>query len=217
MSSTLTKIGIFAGGILVGAAAIYFAIKTKYEKLAENEIKEMREYYKDKNEKEVEIIERNAVQRHEHEKAVAEAEKQEEFDKEHEKELEEYREIVSQYAHPEYADALVRKRELQIKESEKEEENMTEGFAQPYYIIKPDQYGEKDYEPATLTWYADGVLTDEFDNVIDEDEIEERIGMEALVNIGAYEDGLIHVRNDDLEIDYEIQEDPRRYADIYSL
>lgn len=217
MSSTLTKIGMFAGGILVGAAATYFAIKTKYEKLAENEIKEMREYYKDKNEKEVEIIERNAVQRHEHEKAVAEAEKQEEFDKEHEKELEEYRKIVSQYNHPEYADALVRKRELQIKESEKEEENMTEEFAQPYYIIKPDQYGEKDYEPVTLTWYADGVLTDEFDNVIDEDEIEERIGMEALVNIGAYEDGLIHVRNDDLEIDYEIQEDPRRYADIYSL
>lgn len=217
MSSTLTKIGIFAGGILVGAAATYFAIKTKYEKLAENEIKEMREYYKDKNEKEVEIIERNAVQRHEHEKAVAEAEKQEEFDKEHEKELEEYREIVSRYNHPEYADALVRKRELQIKESEKEEENMTEEFAQPYYIIKPDQYGEKDYEPVTLTWYADGVLTDEFDNVIDEDEIEERIGMEALVNIGAYEDGLIHVRNDDLEIDYEIQEDPRNYFDIYNI
>ena len=217
MSSTLTKIGIFAGGILVGAAATYFAMKTKYEKLAENEIKEMREYYKDKNEKEVEIIERNAVQRHEHEKAVAEAEKQEEFDKEHEKELEEYREIVSQYNHPEYADALVRKRELQIKETEKEEENMTEEFAQPYYIIKPDQYGEKDYEPVTLTWYADGVLTDEFDNVIDEDEIEERIGMEALVNIGAYEDGLIHVRNDDLEIDYEIQEDPRNYFDIYNI
>lgn len=217
MSSTLTKIGIFAGGILVGSAATYFAIKTKYEKLAENEIKEMREYYKDKNEKEVEIIERNAVQRHEHEKAVEEAEKQEEFDNEHEKELEEYREIVSQYNHPEYADALVRKRELQIKESEKEEENMTEEFAQPYYIIKPDQYGEKDYEPVTLTWYADGVLADEYDNVIDEDEIEERIGMEALVNIGAYEDGLIHVRNDYLEIDYEIQEDPRNYMDIYSV
>lgn len=217
MSSTLTKIGIFAGGILVGAAATYFAIKTKYEKLAENEIKEMREYYKDKNEKEVEIIERNAVQRHEHEKAVAEAEKQEEFDKELEKELEEYREIVKQYNNPEYADALVRKRELQIKEAEKEEENMTEEFAQPYYIIKPEQYGEKDFEPVTLTWYADGVLADEYDNVIDEDEIEERIGMEALVNIGAYEDGLIHVRNDYLEIDYEIQEDPRNYMDIYSV
>lgn len=221
MSSTMTKIGIFAGGVLVGVAATYFAVKTKYEQLAEKEIKEMREFYKDKSEKEIEIIEQNAVQRHEHEKAMVEAEeqaaKEEEFQKVHEEELEEYREIVKQYNNPEYADALVRKRELQIKEAEKEEENMTEEFAQPYYIIKPEQYGDNDFEPVTLTWYADGVLADEYDNVIDEDEIEERIGMEALVNIGAYEDGLIHVRNDYLEIDYEIQEDPRNYMDIYSV
>lgn len=215
MSSTMTKIGIFAGGVLVGVAATYFAVKTKYEQLAEKEIKEMREFYKDKSEKEIEIIEQNAVERHEHEKAMAEAEEQ----AAKEEELEEYREIVKQYNNPEYADALVRKRELQMaEEAKKAEEDMTEEQQEPFYIIKPDEFGTIDnYELVNLTWYADGILADEFDNIIGEDEIEERIGSEALVEIGKYLPKFIHVRNDDLEVDYEIGEDPRNYCDIYNI
>lgn len=215
MSSTLKTLCVFAGGALVGAAATYFAVKTKFEKIANDEIQEIREFYKDKSEKEIEIIEKNAVSRYQHEQDMEELRNKEDFEPT-EEELDEYRKQVEKYNHPEYADALVRKRELQIKEQEEQKE-MTEEFDKPYYIIKPDQMGETGYDSVTLTYYADGILCDELDNVIDEDEIEERIGMEALVNIGLYDPDIIHVRNEYLEIDYEIQEDVRRYADMYDL
>lgn len=215
MSSTLKTLCVFTGGALVGAAATYFAVKTKFEKIANSEIQEIREFYKDKSEKEIEIIEKNAVSRYQHEQDMEELRNKEDFEPT-EEELDEYRKQVEKYNHPEYADALVRKRELQIKEQEEQKE-MTEEFDKPYFIIKPDQMGETGYEPVTLTYYADGILCDELDNVIEEDEIEERIGMEALVNIGLYEPDIIHVRNEYLEIDYEIQEDVRSYGDIYGL
>lgn len=212
MSSTLKTLCVFAGGALVGAAATYFAVKTKFEKIANSEIQEMREFYI----KREEIIEEEANKEIENIKNQVVEESQEEQSEPTEEELEEYRKQVEQYNHPEYTDALVRKRELQIKEQEEQTE-MTEEFDKPYFIIKPDQMGETGYEPVTLTYYADGILCDELDNVIEEDEIEERIGMEALVNIGLYEPDIIHVRNEYLEIDYEIQEDVRSYGDIYGL
>lgn len=216
MNNTVNNMIIFVVGTLLGSATTYFVVKKKFETEKENEIKEMREYYTKREEiisehadKEVDIL------KQEIETMRQDAEEQTSVDEE---ELEEYRNIVSQYNHPEYADALVRKRKLQMADAKKAEEDMTEERQEPFYIIKPDEFGTiDDYELVNLTWYADGILADEFDNIIGEDEIEERIGYEALVEVGKYLPNFIHVRNDDLEIDYEIGEDPRNYCDIYNI
>lgn len=216
MNNTVNNMIIFVVGTLLGSATTYFVVKKKFETEKENEIKEMREYYTKREEiisehadKEVDIL------KQEIESMRQDAEEQPTVDEE---ELEEYRNIVSQYNHPEYADALVRKRELQMADAKKAEEDMTEERQEPFYIIKPDEFGTiDDYELVNLTWYADGILADEFDNIIGEEEIEERIGSEALIEIGKYLPKFIHVRNDDLEIDYEIGEDPRNYCDIYNI
>lgn len=216
MNNTVNNMIIFVVGTLLGSATTYFVVKKKFETEKENEIKEMREYYTKREEiisehadKEVDIL------KQEIESIRQDTEEQTSVDEE---ELQEYRDIVSQYNHPEYADALVRKRELQMADAKKAEEDMTEERQEPFYIIKPEEFGTiDDYELVNLTWYADGILADEFDNIIGEDEIEERIGSEALVEIGKYLPKFIHVRNDDLEIDYEIGEDPRNYCDIYNI
>lgn len=89
---------------------------------------------------------------------------------------------------------------------EKKEENMTD---KPY-VITPDEFGEyDDYERLSLTYYADGVLTDECDEVIyDADSV---VGEGSLSTFGQYEEDCVFVRDDILRCDYEILLDSNCY------
>lgn len=81
------------------------------------------------------------------------------------------------------------------------------------YIIPPDEFGDReDYETCSLTWYADGVLTDENDCEIPN--VEETIGRESLNHFGEYEEDAVYVRNDARRCDYEILFDQRNYTDV---
>jgi hypothetical protein len=81
------------------------------------------------------------------------------------------------------------------------------------YVISPEEFGElEDYEKVDLVYYADGVLADDMDEVIYD--IKDTVGEDSLSRIGEYEDDLIHVRNDELRIDYEITLDTRNYSDV---
>lgn len=80
------------------------------------------------------------------------------------------------------------------------------------YVIRPEEFGEEDYETVSLTYYEDGVLTDEYGEIVDD--VDEAIGEESLTHFGEYEDDSVFVRNDEREIDYEILKDMRRYSDV---
>ena len=69
------------------------------------------------------------------------------------------------------------------------------------------------YETESLTYYSDGVLTDEYDNPIED--IERLVGSDALTHFGEYEDDSVFVRNDDLKTDFEILKDYAKYYDKY--
>lgn len=80
-------------------------------------------------------------------------------------------------------------------------------------ILTPDEFGENDdYELLTYTYYADGVLTDEFDEPLNEEETEDTVGTEFVEHFGEYEDDTVYVRNDQRRIDYEILRDRREYS-----
>lgn len=84
------------------------------------------------------------------------------------------------------------------------------------YIISPDQFGTVDYRTESLNYYADGVLTDQFDNVIDF--VDEIIGdINPDEHFGEYEDDSVHVRNDITQCDYEILRDTRKFSEVYSV
>ena len=73
------------------------------------------------------------------------------------------------------------------------------------YVIEPGVFGEDpDYETVSLSYYADGVLTDENNCIIDPGEIESLIGEESLDHFGEYEDDSVFVRNEERKTDYEI-------------
>lgn len=84
------------------------------------------------------------------------------------------------------------------------------------YVISPDEFGEYgefgEYETISLTYYADDVLADDNDNLIED--INEIVGLDSLTHFGEYEDDSVFVRNDRLKADYEILLDHRNYSDI---
>ena len=85
-------------------------------------------------------------------------------------------------------------------------------FSSEPYVISPDEFNElDDYEVESLTYYADGILTDDQDNIIED--VELLIGKGSLTHFGEYEDDSVFVRNDDMRTDFEILLDTRNYYD----
>lgn len=79
------------------------------------------------------------------------------------------------------------------------------------YPIPPDEFGDlANYDRITYYYYNDGVVADEDgDRIID---LEEKIG-DGLDYLGEYEPDSSYVRNDILEIDYEILAVDEKYTD----
>lgn len=81
------------------------------------------------------------------------------------------------------------------------------------HVITPIEFAEnEDYDTHTLTYYSDGVLTDEQDNPVDD--IDEVVGLESLEIFGMCDTDSVYVRNDRLKTDYEILLDMRPYSDV---
>jgi hypothetical protein len=81
------------------------------------------------------------------------------------------------------------------------------------HIISPDEFGEyDDYVTVSLTYYDDGVLADDIDELVED--VDEVVGMDFFSHFGEYEDDSVFVRNDRLRCDYEILLDHRRYSDV---
>lgn len=81
------------------------------------------------------------------------------------------------------------------------------------YVIDPDEFanGDFDHDLYSLTYYADGVLANDW---YDELDIEETIGEEALEHFGDHVEDVVHVRNEREKADYEVVRDCRNFADI---
>jgi hypothetical protein len=63
-----------------------------------------------------------------------------------------------------------------------------------------------------LTYYSDGVLTNDWDEVIEN--IEGTVGEANLKEFEKSDNDDMYVRNDEVELDYEINKDTRRFVDI---
>lgn len=84
------------------------------------------------------------------------------------------------------------------------------------YVITPEEFGQNDeYDIISLTYYSDGVLTDENDEIIENQEA--MVGHGSLSRFGEYENDMVYVRNDTIACDYEITRDEATYSSIYSF
>ena len=81
------------------------------------------------------------------------------------------------------------------------------------YIIAPFEFGNRDYDEKSFTYYPGGQIEDEDGHLLTSDEIEETIGADAINHFGEYEEDSVFIRNDDLGYDYELLRSVRPYFD----
>lgn len=198
MKNALSNLIVFAVGAAIGSAVTWKFVKTKYEKIADDEIENMREYFKDRYEEDS------------HSEPASDDEEDDEIEAGYTKDkpdIREYYENVVKDAG--YTDYTNKKADSGVVEpdSYREEEDM-----QKPYVIPPDEFGDCDYDTISLTYYADGVLTDELDEPVED--VDDVVGYESLDHFGEWEDDSVFVRNDRLEADYEILLDMRKFSDL---
>ena len=182
------RIIAFLVGVVSGGAVSYFITKKllvkKYENLLNAQMQEMRGYSK-----ECEEVAENT------EKEEKEVPKQEEVKEETPAE----RNIASFESYYN-GEAYKNKEKTNYANAV---EDPTEYFVdQTIRVIEPREFRETDNEVITLKYYEDDILTDERDEVIDDPV--GLVGDEFSKHFGEYEDDCVYVRNDNLDVDYEI-------------
>ena len=190
----------FIIGAATGSVATWYLLKDKYEALAQEEIDSVKEVFL---RREQELKDQSVK------KTVAEGIKDADKEK---PDLKEYAERLKKEGYIRYSDFG----------SDEEEKPVSE--AGPY-VIPPEQFGDdEEYEQISLTYYADGDITEDndldykFKVKVNNDEViedvEDAVGIDSLNHFGEYEDDSVFVRNDARKCDYEILLDQRTYSEV---
>lgn len=193
MNDKLSSVIIFCGGVFIGGFLTWDFFKTKYEKIADEEIASVKETFEhreprpDKNYKVEEALKGN-----------------DEYINVSPGVAERIIQIIDSNGYRNYSNTAI--------ETDKKGGTADMELKQPY-VITPEQYEDNvDYTKVSLTWYSDEVLEDDWGNVLDPDDV---IGSEALKTFGQYEKDSVFVRDDDEQIDYEVLLDTRSYKETY--
>lgn len=184
-NTTLSNFLMFAVGAVIGSAATWKFVKTKYERIAQEEIDSVKERYAKRAESDENIEKLESGLK----KTIDNMQKQ--------IDAYEHANLVTAAGYTNYAKA-----------------DTVPNVDKPY-IIDAEEYDElEDYEAEELLYYADGVLADYYGNIVDDvddmvglDNLE-RVGKED-------EEDSLHVRNDSRKCDYEILLDLREYSEVY--
>lgn len=188
----MNKLVVFVAGAAIGSLVTWKLVKDKYERIANEEIASVKEVFSRRYaEKAKEAEEANDVSEDEEDHEPDPAE------------VNAYREMVKDLRYS----------------SEEQVENNTEGGSTVFdgpYVITPDEFGEDpNYDTISLTLYADGILTDEDDEVITD--VDDLVGEDSLTHFGEYEDDSVFVRDDRVKTDYEILRDLSNYSDRHTV
>ena len=206
MGKLSTVIAFFAGAA-VGGATVWYITKERYAQLAEEEINSVKEAYahrEQKKEKVDEVMRRYRGEGEDTDELKTPVVTAKLAEKES---ISEYAKRVQNGAPMEYSKTVV-----PPKAETREEPVQSENSGDVPYVISPDEFDELDgYTPISLTYFADGVLADEYGVIVDN--MEEIVG-DGLNHFGEYEEDAVYVRNDAKRCDYEILKDERKYAEF---
>ena len=182
---------IFAAGLAVGAVAGAVLVKNKVLADAKAEVEEVRKYYRES---------RGVVEEVEEKEEVKEVEK-----KEYElKDIQVKDEPKTEKEHTNYS---------QITKMYMSKDEFQSPMYDDPFVIDPSEFGENpEYDTETLTYFADGVLVDDVDDVIEEPDIV--VGLENLKIFEEFGATTVYVRNDIYKTDYEIIRDDWNYSDL---
>ena len=180
---SIKGIFIFALGVVTGTFAGAQIAKKKYEEIANEEIEEIRAYYKEREKEVKEVEEPNAVEAPEEKSIEVEERKQ-------------YDNII--------------KRGNYMAVDEEEQNNVCDEA----YPIDPSEFGNDGKNATeTLTYFADGVLVNEVDEVVEDPDLV--VGRHHIDIFNEFPDATcVYVRNDLDGTDYEILKDDWCWSDF---
>lgn len=197
----MNKIIIFVTGIAVGAIPAYLLTKNKYEKMYSDEINKMLEENPTENMNDDIKNEQTA-----------------------EEIKEEYEETAADYMaslKKKKESKKNKKEETKTEETEETETTITTGDGlttvdeqEDIVYIIPEAFGETGNETRYYYLYSDDILADEEDQIIPADEAYEELGYDFVDYIGEESDHVVHIRNNNSEIDYEIKQVDKPFYDF---
>lgn len=141
MNDKLSSVIIFCGGVFIGGFLTWDFFKTKYEKIADEEIASVKETFEhreprpDKNYKVEEALKGNDA----------------------------YINIIDSNNYRNYSNTAI--------ETDKKGGTANMELKQPYVITPEQYEDNVDYTKVSLTWYNDEVLEDDWGNVLDPDDV----------------------------------------------
>lgn len=205
MKKKLFNVFLFTAGAAVGSLVTWKLVKNKYERIAQEEIDSVKETWARMMREESENNDSSESEEQDEDDPDDEFEDDDSFEYD-QPTVTAYHEIASMYS----------------KSGDKETENDEEGEEDqeedvPYIngptLILPEDFanGDHDYDLYSLTYYADGILADDWYKKYD---VDETIGEDSVEHFGDYVTDVIHVRNERLHAEYEVTKDPRNYADM---
>ena len=175
---------IFAAGAVAGTVAGIGISKRHFEATAAQEINEVRDYYRKVNKELADQL-------------VDKTEEPEKTEEPVEKSIEEYNNIIK---HGNY---------MTTEEIDEEDDY---GDDEPY-IIDPSEFGNNgNYATQTCTYFADGVLVDDVDEVIEDPE--KLVGNLHVDIFRDFDATSVYVRNDWMKMDFEILKDDWFWSDL---
>ena len=200
MNKKLLNILVFTVGAAVGSAVTWKLVKNKYEQIANEEISSVKEEYAD-------LIGKMKTKLQEDRNCENSTDAENDI----------YTDDYDQVEYDELASIY------RSSDEDEDEEDSEEGgkwdldedevpYMNAPYVITPDDFSSSPpgYNAQPLNYFADGVLADDWGVVLD---LDETIGEDSVEHFGEYVDDVVYVRDERLEIDYEVTRDPRTYKE----
>ena len=214
MNNKFINVLMFAAGAAIGSAVTWKVVKTRYERIAQEEIDSVKEtfaeYFVNNDNASVdESAEEDEEERPSGSTRQINWDEYEDLDEDDAAEEDEYR-----------ADEAEREEYSRLASYYNNEEGGAEDMdvknGRAPYVIDPDEFASRDnWKTVSLTYYADDILEDEDYNIVnDRDNL---IGRKALTTFGEYEEDSVFVRNERLRTDFEILKDYRTYDEARSI
>lgn len=241
MSNDTLKIVLgTTSGLLVGGLAGYLVtkklLKTQFEELLDQEVAEVKEYYKNLNEeKKEEVIPEESVVEVSEEVEILKNAKSIMKTHGYSVEYEEDREVeVDSETHVKDDGSTYTVQSAGYVESNKVIPGLTNGDVIDYtspefkemvanrdadypYVITVDEYMDDcpEFEKQCVSYFEeDDILSDERDIIIDD--VESTIGVENLAYFGKYskDNDIVYIRNERISVDFEVAFHPESYVKL---
>lgn len=189
----MKKVLIFVLGAAAGSLVTWKIVEEKYKRIADEEIESVIKRFNDKMNEINELKENDKSE-------ASDMQGEEPVFTDEEKET--YEDIRVLYADGEEI----------LTQVIDEDGNIIDVEHRKPYVIPPEEFGEYGNEMKSLIYYADFVLADDNDDIVTDPE--SLIG-DALDHFGEYEDDSVHVRNEDIECDFEILKSEKTFGEVY--